>query len=166
MNETARKCPGCGFGIGSGTESGKCPGCGMQVDPHPDHEKPAPGFPVEPDDPHIVTDEDVERYPELAGVVVVHELEYDYGRGIGAEPHGYITLYSEQSIHVPTYVHAREHARDNFTKHCHEERQYECPECGSEVADYTFTQDRAAIAGGRRVSCPICDYTYLEEHWA
>lgn len=119
----------------------RCGGCGTPLRPDSDDpmhsDMPAPGFNVtEGDDSHIVTDSDVEEYPELEGVIAIRELKTDWGRGIGAEPYGHFT---RKRVQV-------------------EEADEPCEKCGCEEVLVTFTQDRAAVIAGETVTCARCEH--------
>ena len=142
----------CGFDntpLPGDSEPTKCGGCGTPLRPDSDDpmhsDMPAPGFQVmEHSDPHIVTESDVEAYPELEGVLVIHTLETDWGRGIGAEPYGYFTRKRVQT----------------------EKADEPCEECGCELERYSFSQGHAGIAGGDSVTCVACDHTKQQNNWA
>lgn len=119
----------------------KCGGCGTPLRPDSDDplhsDMPAPGFNVaEEGDPHVVTESDVEEYPELEGVLVIRTLETEWGRGIGAEPYGHFT---RKRVQV-------------------EEADEACEQCGSFEEIVTFTQDRAAVMAGETVVCARCEH--------
>lgn len=146
-------CDACGFDMGDSlTDSGRCLGCGTPLGPADDHEPPAPGFRVGEDDPaHVVTDADRERYPDaLAGVVAVRRLNYEWGRGIGAEPYGYFTRSQVLVIDLGEYDH-RADLPDA------------CPECEAERALYGHHQDRAGIAWQTATECLTCGHTLHED---
>lgn len=165
------KCPICGFDLGDGPgESGKCEGCGTKVQPAQDDSVPAPGFKIprnradykrdeegnlirdeegEPlvenkrEEQYIVTDEDREKYPELEDVLVILKHEYTFGRGIGAEPNGYLRT---EMITV-------------------ESSDRDCPECGHDEVLVDLSQDNAGIAGGKNTKCNRCKEVLDEEVW-
>lgn len=159
---SARLCPSCGFQQDDRSESGKCLGCGYQLDPHPDHSAPAPGFHVDDyDGPHVVTEQDVDRYPELEGVIIIRELAFEYGRGIGAEPYGYHTLRREQVVDAETYIAA--HPDSRLAEELADEA---CPNCGSRTIATVFAQDGAGIAGVASAACDVCDAEVYADRWA
>jgi hypothetical protein len=134
----------CGFDntpLPGGEPSKRCGGCGVPLRPDSDDplhsDMPAPGFNIaEGDDSHIVTESDVENYPELDGVLVIHRLQTEWGRGIGAEPYGHFT---RKLIQV-------------------EEADEPCEKCGSEEELVVFSQDHAAVMAGEKVTCARCEH--------
>lgn len=119
----------------------KCGGCGTPLRPDSDDplhsDMPAPGFNVRGDeDAHVVTESDVENYPELERVLVIHVLETDWGRGIGAEPYGY---YTRKRIQI-------------------EEADEPCEQCGCEEIRSSFHQDRAAVLSAGTTECARCEH--------
>lgn len=119
----------------------KCGGCGAPLRPDSDDpmhsDMPAPGFQIrEKEDSHVVTDSDVENYPELEGVLVIHQLETEWGRGIGAEPYGYFTRKRVQI----------------------EEADEPCEKCGSSEERVQFSQDHAAVISAETVECARCEH--------
>lgn len=156
----------CGYDNTPGGDSqapAHCEGCGTPLSPSKDQEPPAPGQQVpywdlvkrtdeegdvalnewgEPlyeeveKEKYIVDDDDREEYPELENVLVIHELQYHWGRGIGAERHGYITTRRVQTI----------------------ELEEPCPECGHELtATETYVADPAGVYSRKTVECNVCD---------
>lgn len=162
---SARLCPVCGFQQDTRSESGKCLGCGHQLDPHPDHSAPAPGFHIENGGDYAVTEQDVQRYPELGGVIVIRALEYEYGRGIGMEPYGYHTTLSKKVIDADVWMAA--HEDHQVTSILRDELADErCPNCSSPLFTLRFSQDRAGVAGSRDIRCDTCDEEIDSEFWA
>lgn len=145
----------CGFDntpAEGGEQPTKCLGCGKPLRPDSDdpmhRDKPAPGFqinPLEDDDgePHVVTDQDRERYEELEDVLVIHTLRYEWGNGIGCAPYGYFT---RERVEV-------QRADDS------------CPECGHDEELVTFAQGHAAIAGSKTIECDRCGHVKEDDFW-
>lgn len=152
----------------------KCLGCGTPLRPAADHEKPAPGFDVYPEGDaderhphsfggHTVTDEDVERYPELEGVLHIAHCIIEWGRGIGAETYGYYTKKRVERVDLAEWNPKR--ASDYFDQ---SDPEYEpdhpdaCPECGSGQAEHRTGFD-GCVAGYDYLQCTACDHMIQEE---
>jgi hypothetical protein len=104
---------------------------------------PAPGFPVRPDEPHVVTEQDRKRYPDrLKNTLVIRELDATYGEGLGGEPYGWLTT---KRVEVRT--------SDEL-----------CPSCGCDLRLHTMSQDRAGMVGGGAERCLAC-HELLDEEW-
>jgi hypothetical protein len=111
----------------------------MRPNPHP-----FPGYQIgEQDDAYIVTDTDREEHPELEGVIAIKILAVTHGRGIGAEPYGYLTTRSVKTIHLDE----------------------PCAACGCTIGERAFSQDRAGMVGSLRESCVGCDTEVRSELW-
>lgn len=104
--------------------------------------RPTPGYRIDPeDDAYLVTDEDREDSPALERALVIRELDFEYGQGLGAEPYGYFTRTRV------VVAHAEE----------------PCPKCGHEFTRESFSQDHAAIAWSFLAECNACGHVIEDE---
>lgn len=146
----------CGFDNEPGPEGevpARCLGCGVPLRPNDEQTPPFPGHEV----PYPNREGDMERYvlsdeerETFSGVIAILRLEYDWGRGIGAEPHGYHVRERIEVVDLSEWNHA------GFDGE-------QCPECGVSVAKHRFSQDAAGVAYAETVECRGCEMTLFEE---